>query len=87
MKKIVNFTPTGTNTTRENSLAPLEPNEIVEEVCQAFEKKLITLVHIHARDKDLKNTYKAEHYKPIIEGIKKYCPDLAICTSLTGRLS
>ena len=85
MKKIVNFTPTGTNTTRENSLAPLEPNEIVEEVCQVFEKKLITLVHIHARDKDLNNTYKAEHYRPIIEGIRRHCPDLAICTSLTGR--
>ena len=25
-------------------------------------------------------------YQPIIEGIRKHCPDLAICVSLTGRL-
>lgn len=84
-KKIINFVPTGTNTTRYNSLAPLEPNEIVEEVCQAYELNLITLVHIHARDKSLNNSYKAKDYEPIINGIRKYCPDLAICASLTGR--
>jgi uncharacterized protein (DUF849 family) len=36
MKKIINFTPTGTQTTKENSLAPLIPNEIIEEVHQAY---------------------------------------------------
>jgi uncharacterized protein (DUF849 family) len=86
MKKIINFTPTGTQTTRENSNAPLLPNEIIEEVHQAFELG-ITMVHIHARDtKDYSNTYKKEIYQPTIEGIRKYCPDLTICVSLTGRL-
>lgn len=85
MKKIINFTPTGTQTTRNNSLAPLLPNEIVEEVHNANELG-ITCVHIHARDEDtLKNTYKKETYQKIIEGIKKYCPELLICVSLTGR--
>ena len=37
MNKIINFTPTGTQTTKENSNAPLSPNEIVEEVHFAFE--------------------------------------------------
>lgn len=85
MKKIINFCPTGTQTTRENSLAPLTPNEIIEEVHQAYELG-ITLVHIHARDEKLNNSYKSEHYRPIIEGIRKHCPDLSICVSLTGRL-
>jgi hypothetical protein len=31
MKKIINFTPTGTQTTRSNSFAPLLPNEIIED--------------------------------------------------------
>ena len=85
-KKIINFTPTGTQTTRDNSLAPLTPNEIIEEVHQAYEFG-ITMTHIHARDpKDFKNTYKNEVYRPIIEGIRKHCPDLTICVSLTGRL-
>ena len=83
--KIINFTPTGTQTTRENSFAPLTPNEIVEEVHQAYELG-ITLTHIHARDpKDLSNTYKKNVYQEIIEGIRKHCPDLTICVSLTGR--
>jgi len=87
MNKIINFTPTGTQTTRENSFAPLLPNEIIEEVHQAYELG-ITVTHIHARDpKDLTNTYKKEIYNLIIEGIRKYCPNLSICVSLTGRLN
>ena len=86
MNKIINFTPTGTQTTRENSLAPLTPNEIIEEVHNAYELG-ITVTHIHARDpKDLSNTYKKEVYGEIITGIRKHCPDLSICVSLTGRL-
>ena len=84
-KKIINFTPTGTQTTRENSYAPLLPNEIIEEVHKANELG-ISIVHLHARDEEtLKNTYKKETYQKIIEGIKKHCPELLICVSLTGR--
>jgi len=85
MKKIINFTPTGTQTTRSNSFAPLLPNEIIEEVHQANELG-ISVVHLHARDEvTLENTYKKETYQKIIEGIKKHCPELLICVSLTGR--
>ena len=84
--KIINFTPTGTQTNRENSFAPLTPNEIIEEVHNAYDLG-ITVTHIHARDpKDLSNTYKKEVYGEIITGIRKHCPDLSICVSLTGRL-
>jgi 3-keto-5-aminohexanoate cleavage enzyme len=85
MAKIINFAPTGTQTTRQNSNAPLSQNEIVEEVHSVFEEGLITMVHIHARDEELKNTYKVEFYAPIIEGIRKHCPHLCICVSLSGR--
>jgi uncharacterized protein (DUF849 family) len=84
MYKIINFTPTGTQTTRDNSFAPLLPNEIIEEVHSANEVG-ISIVHLHARDEETKNTYKKEIYQKIIEGIKKHCPDLLICVSLTGR--
>jgi uncharacterized protein (DUF849 family) len=84
-KKIINFTPTGTQPNRDNSYAPLLPNEIIEEVHSANEIG-ISIVHLHARDEEtLKNTYKKEIYSKIIEGIKKHCPDLLICVSLTGR--
>jgi len=85
MKKIINFTPTGTQPTRDNSLAPLEVNEIIDEVIMANEMG-ITITHLHARDEvSLKNTYKKEVYQKIIDGIKQYCPDLILCVSLTGR--
>ena len=84
-KKIINFTPTGTQTTRDNSFAPLLANEIIDEVHSAYELG-ISIVHLHARtEHDLQNTYKKEIYQKIIEGIKKHCPELIICVSLTGR--
>jgi uncharacterized protein (DUF849 family) len=84
-KKIINFTPTGTQTTRSNSLAPLLPSEIIEEVHEVNELG-ISIVHLHARDETtLENTYKKEVYQKIIEGIRKHCPELLICVSLTGR--
>ena len=83
--KIINFTPTGTQTTRDNSFAPLLPSEIIEEVHEAYEYG-ITMVHIHARDPEtLKNSSNKNHYRPIIEGIRQHCPNLVICVSLTGR--
>lgn len=84
MKKIINFTPTGTQPTKENSKAPLSPNEIIEEVHEAFEIG-ISMVHIHARDEQLQNTWRPEVYEKIITGIRKHCPQLTICASLTGR--
>jgi uncharacterized protein (DUF849 family) len=66
-------------------LAPLLPGEIIEEVHEANELG-ISIVHLHARDEiTLENTYKKEVYQKIIEGIKRHCPDLLICVSLTGR--
>ena len=84
MKKIINFTPTGTQTTRHNSFAPLTPNEIIDSVHEANEIG-ISIVHLHAKDEvTLENTYKKEVYQKVIEGIKKHCPELLICVSLTG---
>lgn len=84
--KIINFTPTGTQTNRDNSFAPLLPPEIIDEVHQAYELG-ISVTHIHARDPiNFENTYKKEIYQEIVTGIRKYCPDLSICVSLTGRL-
>jgi len=83
-KRIINFTPTGTQPTRLNSNAPLSPLEIVEEVHFAFELG-ITVVHLHARDEQELNTWRPDIYQKIIDGVRKHCPELPICVSLTGR--
>ena len=84
IEKIINFCPTGTQSTKNNSFAPIFQNEINEEVVEIYEQG-ITLVHIHARDEKGDNTYKKEVYQNIIEGIKKHCKDLVFCVSLSGR--
>lgn len=83
-KKIINFTPTGTQPTRQNSNAPLSPSEIVEEVHFAFELG-VSVVHLHARDEQELNTWRPDIYQKIIDGVRKHCPGLPICVSLTGR--
>lgn len=84
MEKIINFCPTGNQTTSENSLAPIFPTKIIEEVLACYDVG-ITLVHLHARDEYGANTYKKEAFQRIIEGIKSNAPDLTIGVSLSGR--
>lgn len=82
---IINFTPTGMIPRKKLVPGvPESPDEIIEQVHEAFELG-ISVVHLHAREKDGSPTYKKTIYVNIIEGIRKYCPGLVLCTSLSGR--
>lgn len=83
---IVNFTPTGMIPTKAMTPhVPVSVPEIVEDVHRAVEIG-ITMVHLHARDeKTGEPTYRKELYGQIIEGIRRYAPELIICVSLSGR--
>lgn len=85
-KLVVNFTPTGMIPTKAMTPhVPISVSEIVEDVLSANELG-ITMVHLHARDKITgKPTYKKEIYAQIIDGIRKFAPELVICVSLSGR--
>lgn len=83
-KKVINFCPTGTQPSRENSLAPIHVNEIVETVLSCLDIG-ITMIHLHARDELGQNTYKKEIFQRIIDGIKGHVPELVIGVSLSGR--
>ncbi len=86
MKKfILNFTPTGViPSKKQNPNAPIGVNEIIEQVHEACELG-ITIAHLHARDSEGKNTGKKEVFSKIIEGIRRLCPELVVCVSLSGR--
>lgn len=85
-KTIINFCPTGMVPTKEMTPhVPVSVSEIVEEVHEAYEKG-ITIAHIHARDENGVPTHQKKIYSEIFDGIRKYCPDLAICGSTSGRL-
>jgi uncharacterized protein (DUF849 family) len=86
MNLIISFTPTGMVPTKEMTPhVPVTVSEIVEDVHEAWEIG-ITMVHLHARDEHTgEPTYKAEVYRDIIEGIRKFSKDLVVCVSLSGR--
>ncbi len=82
---IINFTPTGIVPRKANGICvPESANEIIEQVHQAYELG-ITIVHLHARNHSGEPTYKSTTYARMVEGIKKHCPALVVCTSLSGR--
>ena len=63
---------------------PISPQEIIEQTHEAYELG-ITIAHLHAREKDGTPTYKKSIYSEIFEGVRKYCPELIICGSSSGR--
>jgi len=83
---IINFTPTGMIPLKDQTpYVPVLPQEIIEDVKQAYELG-ITMVHLHVRDAvSQKPCYKKETYANIIEGIRKFAPDLILCVSTSGR--
>jgi 3-keto-5-aminohexanoate cleavage enzyme len=83
---VVDFTPTGMIPTKSlTSHVPITESEIIEDVHLAWELG-ITKVHLHARNPENENSdYHKEIYAGIIEGIRKFAPDLVICLSLSGR--
>lgn len=87
MNCIVNFTPTGMIPTKEMTPhVPISTEEIIEQVLEAAEIG-ITSVHLHAREPETGiPTYRADIYGQIIAGIRKYCPDLVLCVSTSGRI-
>lgn len=84
MKKIINLCPTGTQSSKENSLAPIQWNEVIDDVLLCYEGG-ITMVHLHARDEEGRNTYKKEVFQRILDGLKQGAPDLILGVSLSGR--
>lgn len=83
---VINFTPTGMIPTKElTPHVPVSWAEIVEDVHLAVETG-ITMVHLHARDEATgRPTHRADEYGRMIEGIRRFAPDLVICVSLSGR--
>lgn len=82
---VVNFTPTGMVPTKDQTPhVPVGPAEIVEQVHEAHEIG-ITVVHLHARRADGSPAYEPEIYAEIFAGVRRHCPELPICASLSGR--
>jgi uncharacterized protein (DUF849 family) len=85
VKAIVNLTPTGMVPTKASTPhVPLTVREIVADVGRSV-RRGANLVHVHARDRQGRPTYRREVYARLIGGIREQFPDLPICVSLSGR--
>ena len=84
---IINFCPTGVIPTKElTPFVPITPEEIAEDTYAAYILGA-SIVHIHAKDENGNNTNDKDIYAKIIKLIRVKCPDIIICTSLTGRIN
>ena len=82
---IINFVPTGMIPTKKiTPYVPVEPEEIIEDVLKCCEIG-ITMVHLHARDKDGQPEWRPEVFEKIIREIRKEQPELIICVTCSGR--
>jgi 3-keto-5-aminohexanoate cleavage enzyme len=82
---IINFAPTGMVPTKEMTPhVPVSSAEIIEQVHEAHELG-ITVAHLHARHGDGSPAYERQIYAEIFDGVRRHCPELVICASLSGR--
>jgi 3-keto-5-aminohexanoate cleavage enzyme len=82
---IVNFCPTGMIPTKAMTPhVPVSPAEVIDDACRALELG-VAIVHLHAREKDGRPTYKAGIYEEMILGIRRHYADAIICVSCSGR--
>lgn len=84
-KLIINAALTGMVTTKQDTpFVPITTDEIIEDAIKCVSAGA-SILHIHARDKNGKPTYKAEVFAKIIEGIRHEHPDVIICVTTSGR--
>lgn len=82
---LINTCLTGMIPTKDmTQYVPVAPEEIAEQAVEAFDLGA-RIVHLHARDKDGKPTWKAEIYEKIISLIKRARPEMICCVSTSGR--
>ncbi|HNW59671.1 MAG TPA: 3-keto-5-aminohexanoate cleavage protein [bacterium] len=83
---ILNFTPTGMIPTKQMTPhVPVQPAEIITEICQAAELGA-NIIHIHARDPDdATPSCNKAIYGEIIAGVRARYKDLVLGVSTSGR--
>jgi len=82
---LINVCLTGMIPTKEmTKYVPISPEEISEQAINVYDAGA-RLVHLHARDKDGKPTWKGKIYEDIITLIKRERPEMICCISTSGR--
>jgi 3-keto-5-aminohexanoate cleavage enzyme len=84
-KLIINAAITGCVITKsDNSHLPVTTEEIVA-CARRVESAGASIVHLHARDAEQRPICGAAAYSEIVAAVRRACPELIVCVSLTGR--
>lgn len=85
-KLIINAAITGMVPTKHDTAhVPVTPEEIVS-CARRVREAGAAIVHLHARGPDGLPTSEAAAYVELVSRVREACPDLILCTSLSGRL-
>lgn len=85
-KLIIKLAPTGMIPTKNDTPhVPITPEEIIHDTYEAY-KLGVSIIHIHARDRDGRPTHRKEYFEETFRGIKEKCPDIIICATTSGRV-
>lgn len=84
---IVNLAPTGMVPTKEMTPhVPVTTDEILADV-ERCRLQGAAIIHVHARDADGRPSHRAEHFAPIVAGIRAIDPELVVCVTCSGRFA
>jgi uncharacterized protein (DUF849 family) len=70
---------------QDTPFVPVSVEEIVNDTCEAYDLG-VSVVHVHARDKNGDPTHKKDVFEKIFKKIKENCPDIIICATTSGRV-
>jgi 3-keto-5-aminohexanoate cleavage enzyme len=83
---IINAALTGNVPTKaQNPYVPVTPDEIVDD-CERCVDAGASVVHLHARDRDGRPTYRRDVYAEIVADVRERCPDVIVCVTTSGRV-
>lgn len=86
-KLIIKLAPTGMIPTKNDTPnVPIDPEEIINDTYEAY-KQGVSIVHVHARNKNGKPTHEKKYFEEIFQGIKEKCPEIIICATTSGRVT
>lgn len=84
---IINLAPTGMVPTKEMTPhVPVGVEEILADVERCREHGA-AIIHVHARDETGRPSHRAEHFAPIVQGIRAIDPELVVCVTCSGRFA
>ncbi len=84
---IINLAPTGMVPTKQMTPhVPISTDEILDDVARCHARGA-AIVHVHARDENGRPSHRAEHFAPIVAGIRAIDPQLVVCVTCSGRFA